>query len=139
MTTPKAPALCFLCAHYKSGLDPTNPHDHPTCLAFPDRIPERIFLGGFDHRDPLYNEPITFRPAQGVTATDVGEWEQEILEIEKRDLFALLDAVGASGECADTDVMWSSPATDHDGLTEALFLERIAQGLGTRRKPPSRT
>ena len=139
MTTPKAPALCFLCAHYKSGLDPTNPHDQPTCLAFPDRIPERIFLGGFDHRQPLLNETTVFRPAQGVTATDVGEWEQEILEIEKRDLIALLDAVGASGECADTDAIWSSPATDQDRLTEALFLERIAHQLNHKPKPPSRT
>ena len=139
MTTPKAPALCFLCAHYKSGLDPTNHRNQPTCLAFPYRIPERIFHGGFDHRDPLYNEPITFRSAQGVTATDVGEWEQEILEIEKRDLFALLDAVGASGECADTDAMRNQAVDDPGALAETVFLERIAQQLNHKPKPPGRT
>ena len=103
MTTPRAPALCYLCAHYKSGLVPTNHRNQPICTAFPNRIPERILHGGFDHRRPLYNEPITFRPAEGVTATDVGEWEQEVLEIEKRDLIALLDALDTPGECADTD------------------------------------
>ena len=137
MTTPYAPALCFLCMYYVPGMDPTNYRNRPVCRAFPERIPEGILLGGFDHRQPLYNEPIVFRPAEGVTATDVGEWEQEVLEIEKRDLIALLDALDAPVEHADT--MWSSLATDQNGLTEATFLERIAHGLDTRRNPPGHT
>jgi hypothetical protein len=69
----------------------------------------------------------------------VGEWEHEILEIEKRDLFAILDALDASVECVDTDAMRNQAVDDPGALAETAFLERIARQLNHKPKPPGRT
>jgi hypothetical protein len=68
----------------------------------------------------------------------VGEWEHEILEIEKRDLFAILDVLETPVDCVDTDAMRSQAVDDPGALAETAFLERIAQQLNHKPKPPSR-
>lgn len=37
---------CVLCVHYEWSQE----LDQPTCAAFPEGIPDGIFVGGFDHR-----------------------------------------------------------------------------------------
>ena len=135
MTIPSRPALCHLCHHHKPGSDPAKRHVLQVCVAFPRQIPQSILHEGFDHRQPLYNEPVTFQPAQGVTVADVNEWEQRVLEIEKRHLFDLLDAL----ECADADAVRSESIDDPARMSESEFLEWTAHGLRTGRNPPGRT
>ena len=89
--TPNAPALCFLCHYYEPGTSPENDSGKPRCQAFPEGIPSSIFNGGFDHREPLGDEAITFRLAEGKTEEDVKVWEQQILEIDKSAMIAAVD------------------------------------------------
>lgn len=79
----------MLCEHYVPGID--NPRDKPVCIAFPEGIPDKILAGGYDHRKPLGNETITFKPAEGVTTEDVEEWDREQLEEDKADMLAVVD------------------------------------------------
>lgn len=37
---------CPLCVHYKWSVE----FDMPTCAAFPEGLPEEIWMKGFDHR-----------------------------------------------------------------------------------------
>lgn len=37
---------CTLCVHYEWDVE----LDMPTCAAFPEGIPDEIYVGGFDHR-----------------------------------------------------------------------------------------
>lgn len=48
MTSGPIP-LCTSCAHRTHGIF----EDGPTCAAFPGGIPDAIFIGGFDHREPF--------------------------------------------------------------------------------------
>lgn len=89
--TPNAPALCFLCHYYEPGTDPENESGKPRCKAFPEGIPAEIFNGGFDHREPLGDEAITFRLAKGKKDKDVRQWEQEVLEIQKAEMRVAVD------------------------------------------------
>lgn len=45
MTSMDAPQ-CIECKHFKTIVDP------PRCVAFPDGIPDDIWYGDFDHRNP---------------------------------------------------------------------------------------
>ena len=83
---PRAPALCFLCEYYEPGTDRDNDLNIPRCRAFPEGIPDEIFNGGFDHREPLGNEAVLFRLAEGKTEEDVEAWEQEMLELDKMEM-----------------------------------------------------
>lgn len=47
MTTPAIP-ICESCARVGPG-----PEGGFACAAFPDGIPEEIYPGGFDHRQPF--------------------------------------------------------------------------------------
>lgn len=48
MTTPPIP-LCESCARLGPGPDGVG----FACAAFPDGIPDAIYVGGFDHRQPF--------------------------------------------------------------------------------------
>lgn len=88
---PKARAICFLCHYYEEGTAPDNESGRPRCKAFPEGIPMEIFNGGFDHREPLGDETITFRLAQNKTPEDLEAWEQDSLELQKREMLAQVD------------------------------------------------
>lgn len=40
--------ICFACRRRQMG-----PADKPVCSAFPDGIPDQIWKGGYDHRNPF--------------------------------------------------------------------------------------
>lgn len=94
MASPTHRPICMLCEHFVSGLD--NPRMKPTCIAFPEGIPDKIFKGGFDHREALSNETITFKRRKGVSEEDVKEWEQQSLQQEKDDLLATIEQFRAN-------------------------------------------
>ena len=89
--TPSGPPICSLCHYYEPGTDPDNELNKPRCKAFPEGIPDEIFKGGFDHREPLGEEAITFRLAEGKTEQDLEAWEQETLEIRKSQMLSAVD------------------------------------------------
>ncbi len=99
---PNAPALCFLCHYYEPGTNPDNDLNVPRCKAFPEGIPSEIINGGFDHREPLGDEAITFRLAEGKTEDDVAQWESEVLEIQKAEMLTQVDDFIDVGSGADT-------------------------------------
>lgn len=63
MTSGPAP-ICLLCEHLKS---PTETGQGTfRCIAFPRKIPERILLGGYDHRKPYSGDKgIQFKLKKG--------------------------------------------------------------------------
>jgi len=87
---PRFPSLCYLCEHFVPGIDPTNDRDRPVCKAFPESIPSKILDGGFDHRQPLGNESVTFKLSAEFSQTDVEEWEQDVLDIMKTEMLGVL-------------------------------------------------
>ena len=91
MATPRFEAICNLCEYYVPGVDPENQRGIPVCIAFPEGIPEEILHGGQDHRQPIGNEAITFKRAEGVTEEDVDEWERTVLEQEKSDMLGMIE------------------------------------------------
>jgi hypothetical protein len=58
---PKFSSVCTLCKH----LNPRSPlKGNPTCKAFPERIPNEIWLGENDHTQPFPGDRgITFSKA----------------------------------------------------------------------------
>jgi len=60
--TPHAPPVCYRCAHYSFNVY-TNPDGFRRCSAFPDGIPDAIFIGGIDHTSPFPGDNgIMFEP-----------------------------------------------------------------------------
>ncbi len=49
MTSPFGPPICISCIHYRTR---SLEYLGPACKAFPDGIPTKITVGGFDHRKP---------------------------------------------------------------------------------------
>jgi hypothetical protein len=60
------------------------------CRGFDGLIPSEILNGGFDHRQPFRNEWFTFKLAADKTEEDLKQWEQEVLDILKQDMFAVI-------------------------------------------------
>ena len=83
MSIPAVPPICLMCERFKSGFG--HPEGMPTCAAFPDGIPDEIFYGGFDHRQPLRNESVLFKLKEG-REEDLEEWDALRLELAKADL-----------------------------------------------------
>jgi len=55
---------CGACKHYDSGNRPVG--EPATCKAFPDGIPRKILIEGFDHRKPFKGDNgIRFELAPG--------------------------------------------------------------------------
>jgi hypothetical protein len=72
--------ICDICEYYVSGINENNDRGKPVCRPFPEGIPPEIINGGFDHRKPLGDETIMFKPREDVTDQDIRDWEQEYLE-----------------------------------------------------------
>ncbi len=87
---PRFPALCFICEYYVPGVDPENDRGQPVCRAFDGLIQSEILNGGFDHRQPFRNEWFTFKLAADKTEEDLKQWEQEVLDILKQDILAVI-------------------------------------------------
>ena len=49
----KPKKLCIFCVHFN---ELKSSDEIPTCKAFPDKIPDEIFLEWFDHRYPFPND-----------------------------------------------------------------------------------
>lgn len=43
--------ICLACTHLDMDVE-RGYGENPVCIAFPDGIPDDIWLGGFDHREP---------------------------------------------------------------------------------------
>lgn len=87
---PRAPSICFLWEHFVLGVDLESLTGQPVCRAFPEGIPSRIINGVFDHREPFQGETILFRWADDASQEDVEAWEQEVVEIEKREMLPVI-------------------------------------------------
>lgn len=98
MTVPAIPPLCYMCEYYVPGMDPENRMNRPVCRAFPDGIPDEIMNGGYDHRQPLFDENILFKLSKNYTAEDLKEWERAALDLEKQDLLSRVDEMEADDE-----------------------------------------
>ena len=59
-------SYCPVCIHFRRNTR------EPTCAAFPEGIPEEIFLSRFDHRRPYPGDKgFRFEPAEGFDEHDV--------------------------------------------------------------------
>jgi hypothetical protein len=99
---PKFRPLCSLCDYLVSGNDPDNDRGKPVCRAFPEGIPDDVWAGGFDHRQPYRNETVTFKLDKAYyTQADVEKWERHVLEVEKLDMLAMIDQYEQAEEPTD--------------------------------------
>ena len=48
----REPSICDACARLHKRYDPAAQEWVPYCTAFPDGVPDAVYLGGFDHRAP---------------------------------------------------------------------------------------
>jgi hypothetical protein len=66
MTNRRVPT-CFECRHLRLSEDA-----FPVCAAFPDGIDMRLYIGEFDHLNPLPGDSgIQWEPAEGVVGYPV--------------------------------------------------------------------
>ena len=82
--------LCSMCAHLVHDLMAENERSQPSCLAFPNGIPDDIFYYGYDHRNALGVESTLFKKLDNATESDVETWAQEISLKERSYLADLL-------------------------------------------------
>ena len=62
------PNLCTVCVHASDDLS----EDRFVCSAFPDGIPDEIYIGRFDHRDEFQGDRgFRFAPDPGEPANQV--------------------------------------------------------------------
>lgn len=83
-----------MCEYFVAPLDPGNDRRIAHCRAFPDGIPDEILLGGFDHRQPLGSEAVTFKLAADEDPAELEAWEQAQVEAERAKYLALLPDTG---------------------------------------------
>lgn len=76
MPAPLTEPMCSMCAHWVPGL--ADQSGIQKCAAFPAGIPDEIWDGLHDHREPLGDEKILFEPDEGVTEEDVEEWDRMV-------------------------------------------------------------
>lgn len=79
--------ICVYCRHYQvaAGLP---------CKAFPDGIPDKIILGGFDHRKPYPGDSgVQFGLGPGSTTKMVDDWG-ETFDILKKIIPELAEVEG---------------------------------------------
>ncbi|GAB2449695.1 hypothetical protein [Streptosporangium sandarakinum] len=71
------PSICDACARLRMRRNPEAETSVdrwvPYCDAFPEKIPDAVFLGGFDHREPY--------PGDGGIRFLLKEGEEEILRL----------------------------------------------------------
>jgi hypothetical protein len=62
---------CDACKHFVSPFDRDDDLDAPTCAAFPDGIPDRVYANEVDHRDPIPGDHgVQFVAAEGDSFPD---------------------------------------------------------------------
>ena len=90
---PRTRPICALCEYFEPGVGSET--GRPSCRAFPQGIPSEILNGGYDHRQPLADETITFKLRADASEEDLEEWEQEQLETQKADILTTIDQARA--------------------------------------------
>lgn len=89
MSLPTIPPICFMCKHLIENDQWTE--GNPRCAAFPEGIPDEIWLNGYDHRNPLGDERVTFQLAEGISDEQLEQWNQIALNQVKGEALGALD------------------------------------------------